>query len=48
MFSLARNLLRMDAYPNDFEKIFLAKNPCDCSKIRSNQRAASVNDLNHF
>ena len=27
MFSLAQNLLRMDAYPNDFEKIFLGKNP---------------------
>ena len=48
MFSLALNLLRMDAYPSDFEKIFLAKNPCDCSKIRTNQIAASVHDLNHF
>ena len=25
MFSLAWNLLKMDAYSNDFEKIFLAK-----------------------
>ena len=31
MFSLACNLLKIDAYCNDFEKIFLAKNPCDCN-----------------
>ena len=29
MISLACNVLKMDAYSNDFEKIFPAKNPCD-------------------
>ena len=29
----------MDAYSNDFQKMFLAKNPCDCQEIRSNQIA---------
>ena len=48
MFSLACNLLKMDAYSNDFEKIFLVKKNCDCNHIRSNQVAASVNALNHF
>ena len=27
LFSLASYILKMDAYLNDFEKIFLAKNP---------------------
>ena len=27
MFSLACNLLKMDAYSNDFQKIYLDKNP---------------------
>ena len=31
IFSLTCNLLKMDAYDNDFQKIFLAKNPCDCN-----------------
>ena len=48
MFSLASNLLKMDAYSNDFEKIFLAKKLCNCNQIRANQIAASVNALNHF
>ena len=48
MFSLASNLLKIDAYSNDFEKMFLAKNLCNCKQIRSNQIAASVNALNHF
>ena len=38
----------MDAYYNDFQRTFLAKNPCDCNQIRSNQIAASINALNHF
>ena len=46
--SLTCNLLKMDAYSNDFLKIFLARNPCDCNQIGSNQIAASVNALNHF
>ena len=45
MFSSACNLLKMDAYSNDFQEIVLAKNPCYCHQIRSNQR---VNVLNHF
>ena len=48
MFLSACNLLKMDAYSNDFQKTFLAKNPCDWIQIRSNQIAASVNVLNHF
>ena len=48
MFSLACNLLKMDAYSNDFEKIFLAKNPRNCNQIRSNEIAVSVNALNKF
>ena len=48
MFSLACNLLKMNVYPNDFEKVILAKNPFDCNQIRSNQIAASINTLNHF
>ena len=47
-FSLTRNLLKIDAYSNDFQKMFLAKNPCDCNQIRSNQIVASVNAQNHF
>ena len=27
----------MDAYANDFQKIFLAKNPYDCNHSRSNR-----------
>ena len=48
MFSLACNSLKTDAYSNDFEKLFLTKNPCDCNQIRSNEIAASVGVLNHF
>ena len=48
MFSLACNLLKMDACFSDFEKMFLAKNPCDCNQMRSNQIAANTNALNHF
>ena len=33
IFSLTCNLLKMDAYYNDFEKIFLDKKPCDCNQI---------------
>ena len=50
IFSLTCNLVKMDVYySNDFQKIFLARNPTfDCNQIRSNQIAAGVNDLNHF
>ena len=54
IFPLNCNLLKMDAYSNDLQKIdtnlysLLAKNPCDCNQIRSNQIAASVNALDHF
>ena len=48
MFSLACKLLKMDAYANNFEKKFIAKNPCNCNQIRSNQIPANVNALNHF
>ena len=48
MFSLACNLLKMDAYSNDFQNVVLAKNPCNCNQIRSDQIAASGNALNHF
>ena len=42
------NLLNMDAYSKNFQKPFLAKNPCDCNQIRSNKIVASVTALNHF
>ena len=45
MFSLACKLVKMDAYSYDFQKVFLAKNPCDCH-IRLNQIVASVNTMN--
>ena len=48
IFSLTCNFLKMDAYSNDSQNIFLAKNPCDCNQIRSNWKTASVNTLNHF
>ena len=48
IFSLACSLLKMDACSNDFEKIFLAQNPCDCNQMKSNQIAANINALNHF
>ena len=41
MFSLACNLMI-------FRKNFLAKKPCGCNLIRSNQRAGSANTLKHF
>ena len=47
MFSLARNLLKMESHSNDLQKVFLAKNPCDC-QIRSNLIVASVNTMNYF
>ena len=48
IFSLTCDLLKMDAYSNDFQKIFIAKNPCDCNQIKSNQISASANAQNHF
>ena len=36
IFPLTCNLLEMDAYSNDFQKIFPAKNSFDCNQIRSN------------
>ena len=47
MFSLAFDLLKMDGYSNDFQNIFLAKNPCDY-QIISIQIVAGVNTMNHF
>ena len=47
MFSLACNLLKMDTYSNNFQNIFLAKNPCDC-QIRSNQIVASAEYYEQF
>ena len=49
-FSLTCNVVKMEVYySNDFQKVFLARNPaCDCNQIRSNQIAASVNALNYF
>ena len=40
MFSLACNLLKMDAYSNGFQKTFLVKNPSSDQKFSS---VASVN-----
>ena len=48
IFSLTWNLVKMDAYSIDFQKIFPGMNPCDCDQIRSNQIATGVNALNHF
>ena len=48
IFLLNCSLLKMDAYSNDFQKIFLARNPFDSNQIRLNQIADSVNALNHF
>ena len=48
MFSLACNLLKMDACSNDFEAIFIAKNPSGCNQMTSNQIATNINALNHF
>ena len=48
MFSLVFNLQKRDTYSNDFQKFFLAKNPCDRNQIRSDEIVASVNALNHF
>ena len=47
MFPLASNLLKMDVYSNDFQKIFLAKNPRD-NQNKSDQIVASVNTMNNF
>ena len=33
---------------NDFQKIFQAKNPCECKQITSNQITGSINALNQF
>ena len=38
----------MGDYSNDFEKIYGAKNLCNCNQIRSNQITARVNAFNHF
>ena len=38
----------MEAYFNDFQKTFLAENPCDCNQFRPKKMATSVNALNHF
>ena len=43
MFSLPCNLLKLDAYSNDLQEVFLAKHSCDCNQIRSNQIAGIVN-----
>ena len=48
IFPLTCNLLKMNAYSNDFQKIFQAKNPCDCNQIILNHIAAGVNALNHL
>ena len=47
LFSLGCNLLKMDVYSNDFQKIFLAKNPRD-NQNKSDQIVASVNTMNNF
>ena len=47
MFPLASNLLKMDVYSNDFQKIFQAKNPRD-NQNKSDQIVASVNTMNNF
>ena len=38
----------MDAYSNNFQKMFLVKNSCDCNQIRSNQIAGSVSTLKNY
>ena len=48
IFLLTCNLLKIDVYSDDFQKMFLAKNPYDCNQIRSNQIAVTVNAPNHF
>ena len=48
MFSLACNLLKMDSYSNDFQIVFLAKNPIDCNQIISNQIVGGLKALNKF
>ena len=48
MFSLNYSLLKMDAYYNAFQKIFMAKNQRDSKQIKSNHIAGSVNAQNHF
>ena len=48
IFSLACILLKFGGYSTDFQKGFQAKNPCDCSRIKSNQIAGSANALKHF
>ena len=47
-FPLTSNLVKMDAYSNDLQNIFLAKNPSDYNQIRSNQIVGKINALNHF
>ena len=37
MFSLARNLLKMDAYSDDFQRVFRAKNPVIASRSDQNR-----------
>ena len=48
MFSLACNLLKMDARSNDFEALFIVKNPSGCNQMTSNQVGTNINALNHF
>ena len=38
-FPLICNSLKMEAYSNNFQRHFLAKNPCDCNQIRPDQIA---------
>ena len=46
MFSLACKLLKIDAYSNGFQKIFLGENLYDCNQIISNQIAATIPHIN--
>ena len=48
MFSSACKLLNMDAYSNDFQKVFLVKSPCHCNQILASKLVkmnAYSNDL---
>ena len=44
MFSLACNLLQMNAYSNNFQNFFLAKNLYNCNQIRPNQIAGKYSE----
>ena len=45
IFPLICNSLKMNAYSNDFQRHFLAKNPCDCNQIRPDQIAEAFSFL---